>query len=303
MLVNSPIWQNQEDTSVTASSYDILARFDGFSVTEKATAYAETIFCFTLAIIFLTYAIRRLAPKAFTGISPGILSPVGGIFALTASFLIADVWNKNTNSLDIVASETQAVHQIFNISSSLPAPLCDIIRSKVEDYRRLVLGEEAPALSHMKTIDNDINARARKLLYEISAATADRPEPVAGRIFDLSNQIFKYRNQRLAIVVDVTQSRRIELTTILAFFLILAVATTHSENLTLMTTMSLATATIATIVVAFAIYNGRPFDDDVSMLNEGGFFSSAKDMDLINKNPINHLIPLPSGKQKGALGP
>jgi len=281
---------------------DTLVGIDKLSVTQRAVAYTETIFCITLAIVIITFFIRRSSPDAFKGVSPGILSPVGGIFALTASFLIADVWNKNTNSLDIVASETQAVHQILNISSSVPAPLSDVIKGKIDGYRQLVLGEEAPALSSMKTIDNDINARARKLLYEISAVTAARPDPVSGRIYELTNQIFKYRNQRMAIVVDVTQSRRIELTTILAFFLILAVATTHNETLALMAIMSFATALIASIVVSFAIYNGRPFDGDVSMLNEGGFFSSAKDIDLISREPVNLQKSPPRSRQKGAEG-
>lgn len=262
---------------------DFIAGIDNLPITQRAVAYTETIFCVTLAIVILIIAIRRFSPDAFKGVSPGILSPVGGIFALTASFLIADVWNKNANSLDVVASETQAVHQILNISSSLPGPLSDIVKNKIDDYRRLVLSEEAPALSSMKTIDNDINARARKLLYQISAAIAARPEPAAGRIFDLTNQIFRYRNQRMAIVVDVMQSRRIGLTTILAFFLILAVAATHSQSLGLLAIMSFATAAIASLVVSFAIYNGRPFDGDISMLNDGGFFSSTKDIDLITK--------------------
>ena len=269
--------------SVQTFVTDFIAGIDNLPITQRAVAYTETIFCVTLAIVILIIAIRRFSPDAFKGVSPGILSPVGGIFALTASFLIADVWNKNANSLDVVASETQAVHQILNISSSLPGPLSDIVKNKIDDYRRLVLSEEAPALSSMKTIDNDINARARKLLYQISAVIAARPEPAAGRIFDLTNQIFRYRNQRMAIVVDVMQSRRIGLTTILAFFLILAVAATHSQSLGLLAIMSFATAAIASLVVSFAIYNGRPFDGDISMLNDGGFFSSTKDIDLITK--------------------
>jgi hypothetical protein len=51
--------------------------------------------------------------------------------------------------------------------------------------------------------------------------------------------------------------------------------------------MTFTTAAAAAIVVSFAIYNGRPFDNDVSMLNEGGFFSNDKDIDLISGTPVN----------------
>ena len=279
---------------------DLLATVDRLPVRERALACAGTLYFFALATVGVVFLLRRRHPGAFRSVNSAILSPVGGIFALTASFLIADVWNKNATSLDVIANETHAVHQILNIAVQLPAPLSGIVTEKMNDYRRLVLLEEAPRLSEMRTIDTEINGRARKLLYEISASTATRPEPVSSRIFDMTNNIFKYRNQRMAIAVDVTQSRRIDLTTMLAFFLIFAVAATHSETLILSSIMTVTTATIASIVICFAIYNGKPFDTDVSMLKEGGFFSSEKDIDLIAPNPPGEQNPPPPIAEKSS---
>ena len=151
---------------------EAITAIDHLPAKERAIAYSLALFCFALFTVLMVVAVRRRYPEAFKNVSPGILSPIGALFALTASFLIADVWNKNANSLDVVANETQAVHQILNISSRLPEPLPNFIRSRMDDYRRLVLEEEAPALSKMKTIENDINARARRILYDISAASS-----------------------------------------------------------------------------------------------------------------------------------
>ena len=282
---------------------EAITAIDHLPAKERAIAYSLALFCFALFTVLMVVAVRRRYPEAFKNVSPGILSPIGALFALTASFLIADVWNKNANSLDVVANETQAVHQILNISSRLPEPLPDFIRSRMDDYRRLVLEEEAPALSQMKTIENDINARARRILYDISAATAAQTDPASAKIFAITNDLFKYRNQRMAIAVDVTQSRRVQLSTILGFFLIAVVAATHSEGLLLLATMTFMTAAATAIVVSFAIYNGRPFDYDVSMLNEGGFFSNEKDNDLISGAPLKAAPARPVAEKEKSKKP
>jgi hypothetical protein len=60
----------------------------------------------------------------------------------------------------------------------------------------------------------------------------------------------------------------------------------------------LTTATVALIVICFAIYNGKPFDTEVSMLTEGGFFSNDKDINLITLDPPGEQLSPPPITEK-----
>ena len=149
----------------------------------QAMIYGGVLAIYGIAVISVLYLIKRHAPRSFRGISTSILSPLGAIFGLTATFLIADVWNKNADAQLAVNNEALAINQILNISPSLPEEISQSVRDKTQKYWRTVINEELPILATIKTIDNEISRRARHELYEVAAAVAGSAAPASQHIF------------------------------------------------------------------------------------------------------------------------
>jgi len=256
----------------------------------QAMIYGGVLAIYGIAVISVLYLIKRHAPRSFRGISTSILSPLGAIFGLTATFLIADVWNKNADAQLAVNNEALAINQILNISSGLPKEISQSVRDKTQKYWRTVINEELPILATIKTIDNEISRRARHELYEVASAVASSTAPASLHIFNLVDDTFKYRSQRMVVAVDVTESKRIELCIFLAAFLILAVAITHNEKTHIMIIMTFSATLVTSMVICFAAINGKPFDYKASLLTKAGFFKIVEETELLSKpNTTNPL--------------
>lgn len=263
----------------------------GFYISEipaddQAVVYGVVIFLFSFFVLFCVKKIKNQRPTIFSFISASILSPIGAIFGLIVTFLIADVWNKNANAELTVNNEALAINQILSTIPGLPDPLSTSVREKTLNYWKIVIDEELPILGNIKTIDNEISRRARHELYELLSLISSNNQFSSQMIFNLVDNIFKYRAQRMVVAVDVTESKRIELSILLAFFLILAVAVTHAENLYVMSAMTLGAATITSMLICFAVLNGKPFDYKASLLTKGGFLNIVNETNLLS-NPID----------------
>lgn len=255
-------------------------------VDQQAVIYGATIYLFSCFVLFVIIQTKKHKPNIFSFISASILSPIGAIFGLTATFLIADVWNKNAAAELAVNNEALAINQILSIVPGLPGSVSTSAREKTLNYWKIVINEELPILGNIKTIDNDISRRARHELYELSSLISSNNQFSSQMIFDLVDNIFQYRAQRMVVAVDITETKRIELSLLLAFFLILAVAVTHAENLYVMSVMTLGAAMITSMVICFAVLNGKPFDNKASLLTQGGFLNIVDETRLLSK-PID----------------
>jgi hypothetical protein len=299
---------------MTNTSYlgDIGSFLASMPANSQAAVYAFIIGVYSIMVILIVLRIRTNSPTILSYVSTSLLSPLGAIFGLTATFLIADVWNKNADAELAVNNEALSVNQILSIAPSLPYPLSNVVRDKTLNYWHIVINEELPILATIKTIDNDISKRARHELYELLSIITTNTQPSIRTLSNLIDNTFKYRAQRMVVAVDVTESKRIELCILLAFFVILGVAVTHSENTRILTATTASTAMVTSLVICFAVINGKPFDYKASLLTKAGFFnivdetrllSTPIDMDNINdaqSTPASGFIKEPVIKSRKA---
>src|SRR5262245_54058408 len=84
---------------------------------------------FVFAAVYLLAAcvhwiVTRLAvndrARAFKAVSPGVLPPLGILFALLVGFIAVDVWNNYDKAKLAVASETSALRAAIRLAETFP---------------------------------------------------------------------------------------------------------------------------------------------------------------------------------------
>src|SRR5213076_2576181 len=78
-----------------------------------------------LFVAVIWFAATRLATGeraiAMQSVSPGLLPPMGIVFALIVGFLAAGVWGDSDKARDAVSSEASALRSVVLLSDALPA--------------------------------------------------------------------------------------------------------------------------------------------------------------------------------------
>lgn len=278
------------------TTYNILRLIGGrFHALEEVVIVSSFILVYALVIFFVIYLLRCRYPRAFSGINPAIVSPLGGIFGLTVAFLTSDVWNNNALALHAVNDEARALSQVWVVSSRLDPPLRDQIRAHVITYERIVLDEEWPLLPTIRDPDNPVSRKARAELYAIMALVADGggasgQERVAANVFTLTVEAFRNRTQRIAIAIDYDEYAKLYLALGLGFMMILGVALIHVEDRRVLFGIVMGASVVTILVIGTAIANDEPFERGWSGINLARFFDITGEM----KDFTPPLLPSPS---------
>lgn len=112
------------------------------------------------------WIVMRLATgeraRAFKGVSPGLLSPLGVMFGLLVAFIAAQVWGDIDRANAAVNHEASALRAVVLLSRPFPADAQTRMRGLIERYIRDAQQNEWPAM-----------ARHRATLTMIPAGLAD----------------------------------------------------------------------------------------------------------------------------------
>src|SRR5216684_7176408 len=72
--------------------------------------------------------------RAFKGISPGMLPPLGIIFGLFVAFTAAQVWNDNDRANAAVNREASALRAVVVLAANLPEDPKEHLRNLIRRY-------------------------------------------------------------------------------------------------------------------------------------------------------------------------
>jgi len=198
---------------------------------------------------------------ALTSLSPGMLPPLGILFALIVGFLAASVWDAADRAEDAVGAEASALRSVVLLSDNLPAADGPRIRGLVRSHIEQAVAVEWPAMAEQRASLSSIpKPLVDALDLALSVAPQGEGETVAQRETVASvEQALDARRQRVIVsrsgIADVAWASLISL----AALTLLAMAFVHSANRVTAAIAVSIFATAVAVVVVMLLAQDRPF--------------------------------------------
>jgi len=199
--------------------------------------------------------------RAFASISPGLLPPMGIMFALLVGFLAAEVWTSGGRVATAVSEEASSLRAVVLLSSEFPgeseAQIRSLARRQIEDAVTKEwpqMAEQGATLSAVPQPLADLQATALGLRPESPGQTIAQREIVTSL-----EKALDARRQRIIVSQSSVNGAKWGAVAALAILTLFAIAFVHSGNrrsaAIAMTLFALA-ATAAIIMIAV---QERPF--------------------------------------------
>ena len=142
-------------------------------------ALAIVVFALTFLAATLIYiSVMALAVgkrgEAFKAFSPGMLPPMGLLFALIVGFLAAQVWSDAGRAQEAVNREASALRSIALLAHAFPGEPEARIDTLLRRQIREAVDEEWPAMSHQRATLTVIPAPLAEALHSLSVSRRAR---------------------------------------------------------------------------------------------------------------------------------
>jgi Protein of unknown function (DUF4239) len=199
--------------------------------------------------------------RAFASVSPGLLPPMGIIFALLVGFLAAQVWSSGERAAAAVTEEASSLRSIVLLSPEFPGPpeaqMRSLIHRHVEDAVTKEwpqMAERGATLSAVPQPLADLEALALRLRPDSPGQTIAQQEIVKSL-----EQALDARRQRIIESQSSVNGAKWGAVISLAILTLLAIAFVHSGNRrTAAIAMALFTSAASVAIVMIAAQE-RPF--------------------------------------------
>jgi Protein of unknown function (DUF4239) len=235
----------------------------GLSVVWLALLVLAATALVTGAIYFVVIALasdpRRRA--AFKAVSPGMLPPLGIVFALVVGFLVAQVWSDSSQAQQAVNREASALRTVDLLIDRFPGTPEVRMHALVRRHIEVAVRREWPAMAKQHASLTVVpTSLAAALELALALRTANDGQAVAQReIVSALENALDARRQR--IIVSQSRVNWVKWTgvVLLAAIALVAIAFVHSENrVTAALAMGVFAASVAVVLVMIAVQD-RPF--------------------------------------------
>ena len=218
------------------------------------------------------WVVTRLAvndrARAFKAVSPGMLPPLGILFALLVGFIAVEVWNNYDKAKVAVASEASALRAVILLARNFPEEQKTRIYALIDRHIDEAVNKEWPAMTRQRATLSTLRANALiEALHEtMILKPADDSQRIAQTEMVRALQMaLDARRQR--IVVSQSAVGRVKWAGILLQGLctLIAIAMVHSDNrLACAIATTLFATGIALSLLLIAAYS-RPFTGEISV--------------------------------------
>ena len=218
------------------------------------------------------WVVTRLAvndqARAFKAVSPGMLPPLGILFALLVGFIAVEVWNNYDKAKGAVASEASALRAVVLLAEAFPEEQKTRIYALIDRHIDEAVNKEWPAMAGHKATLSTLRANALiEILHDtMTLKPADDSQRIAQpEMMKALHTALDARRQR--IVVSQSAVGTVKWTGILLQGLcaLVAIAMVHSDNrLACAIAMTLFATGIALSLLLIAAYS-RPFTGEISV--------------------------------------
>lgn len=224
------------------------------------------------ALIYLV--VTRLAvderARAFKGVSPGMLPPLGILFGLLVGFMAAQVWSDFERAKVAVATEASALRGVVLLARSFPGEPEARLRALVNRHIENTIDREWPVMAHQRATLTEL---PESLIEALSSALTLKPADEGQRmaqtqIVTALDKALEARRQRLIISDSTVTPIKWAALLLQAICTLIAIAMVHSDNrLTCSIALAIFATGIALSLLLIAAYN-RPFSGEVSVSPE-----------------------------------
>jgi hypothetical protein len=193
---------------------------------------------------------------ALKAVSPGMLPPMGILFALIVGFLAVGVWGNVDRADDAIADEASAMRSVVILSDELPPDLGLRVRALVRSQIETAVNDEWPAMEEQRaTLSTVPTALARALHLALGFHPQGDGQVAAQRELVTSIQdALTARRERIVVSESSINAVKWVGLVALAALTLFAIGLVHSENRTAariaMGVFALAVAVVITMLAS-----------------------------------------------------
>jgi hypothetical protein len=224
-----------------------------------------------LAAAAVYLVVMRLAVndrvRAFKALSPGMLPPLGILFALLVGFMAAQVWSDFERAKLAVATEASALRAAMLLATSFPGDAETRLRALINRHIEQAVNQEWAQMAQQQETLRDLPMTLVEALKSTFALAPDTEgQKLAQReIVTALEKALDARRQRIILSQSTITPIKWSALLLQALCALIAIAMVHSDNrLTCGIALTMFATGIALSVLLMATYC-RPFSGAVSV--------------------------------------
>ena len=233
---------------------------------------AVVVFAATYLLAASIYwVVTRLAvndrARAFKAVSPGMLPPLGILFALLVGFIAVEVWNNFDKAKAAVATEASALRAVVLLAGTFPEEQKTRIYALIDRHIEEAVNEEWPAMAQHRATLSTLRAALIEALHDtLTLKPADDSQRIAQpEIVKALQMALDARRQRIVVSQSAVGTVKWAGILLQGLCTLVAIAMVHSDNrLTCAIAMTLFATGIALSLLLIAAYS-RPFTGEISV--------------------------------------
>ena len=205
--------------------------------------------------------------KAFKAVSPGMLPPLGILFALLVGFIAVEVWSNFDRAKAAVATEASALRAVILLAGTFPEEQKARIYALINRHIDEAVNKEWPAMAQQRATLSTLPAALVEELHDtLNLKAADDSQRAAQpEIVKALHTALDARRQRIVISESTVGGVKWVGILLQGFCTLVAIAMVHSDNrLACAITSTLFATGIAMSVLLIAAYS-RPFTGEISV--------------------------------------
>jgi len=208
--------------------------------------------------------------RSFKAVSPGMLPPLGILFALLVGFIAVEVWNNFDKAKAAVATEASALRAVVLLAGTFPEEQKARIYALIDRHIEVAVNQEWPEMAHQQATLSPLPTALIEALHEALALkhADDSQQTAQPEMVRALHTALDARRQRIVISESSVGAVKWAGILLQGLCTLVAIAMVHSDNrpACAMTLMLFATG-IALSVLLIAAYT-RPFTGENSVAPE-----------------------------------
>ena len=240
-----------------------------------------------IATIYLVITVLSVGERArsFKAVSPGMLPPLGVLFALFVAFAASQVWSDNDKANSAVDHEASALRSVVILAAAFPGEPETRLRSLIRSYVGDAVAQEWPMMARgTATLHVIPYSLAEALQLTLALTPSSQGQQTAQReIATALENALDARRQRIVISESQVNWVKWLCLCLLAACSLIAIAMVHSDN-PLASTITLGLFGIGVAAsLLLVLAHDRPFTGELA----------------VSPNPLLQVMPELESRQQG----
>ena len=205
--------------------------------------------------------------RAFKGITAGILSPLGTLFALFVVFTAAQVWGDTDRANTAVIREASALRTVVILAARFPGEPDADLRRLVRRHIEEAAAQEWPMMArHTETLSVVPRHLAEAVQVALALAPANPGQEIAQRgIYTALEDALDARRQRIIVSLSQVSLAKWLCLSVQAACMLVAIAMLHCDNRGALAIASGLFASGVAVSIFLILAHDRPFTGEISV--------------------------------------